>query len=372
MAESAYIPVPRFHPALTYQPVGTTIYDIAEKASVSIATVSRVLNDHPRVAEETRARVLDVAEELGYQPHVSAQSLARQNSNLVSAVIPVLTNDFYMGVMRGMQDALATTGYDLLVYAARRTEEVDAQLARATQKGRAEGLLLLSTPPSPDQIKLLKRRRQPVVLVDAFHPDFDSISVDNVKGGCLATQHLIEQGHRRIAHITVSPEPAPAQQRHQGYVQALREAGLPVEESLIIGIDKRPHAFVEEAGYEAMRNLLRRKPRPTAVFVASDMQAIGALRALQEAGLRTPDDMAVVGYDDIQVSQYIGLTTLQQPVYEMGRLAIEKFFMRVRHPDHPVSHTVFSPRLMRRASSCTANAHDSKADHLEISGSVQP
>lgn len=331
--------------------MGVTIYDIAEQAHVSIATVSRVFNEHPRVSDDTRARVLSVAEQLGYQPHVSAQSLARRNSHLVSAIIPVMTNDFYMGLMRGMQDALAQSGYDLLVYAARRPEEVSPQLARATQKGRAEGLLLASTPLTKKQVKQLKRRRQSVVLVDAFDPDFDSITVDNVKGGYMATRHLIEQGHERIAYITAAPEPPPAEQRRAGYEKALTEASLDVDPALVVASDKRALGFVEEAGYEAMGTLLKRTPRPTAVFVASDVQALGAMRAARESGLDIPADIAFVGFDDIQVSAYVGLSTLRQPVYEMGKLAIEKFLMRVQHPEHPVSHTVFSPQLVVRVSS---------------------
>lgn len=330
--------------------MGATIYDIAKHAEVSIATVSRVFNGNTRVSDKTRERVLEVAKELGYQPHVSAQSLARRNSHLISAVIPVMTNDFYMGVMRGMQDALAATDYDLLVYAARRPEDVESQLARATQKGRAEGILLLSAPLSAAQIKHLKRRKQPVVLVDAYHPAFDSISVDNVQGGYLATRHLIKLGHTRIAHITANPEPPPAIQRRQGYEKALKEAGLKVESSLVVGIDKRPHAFVEEAGYASMKILLKRKHRPTAVFAASDAQALGAMRALQEEGLQIPEDMALVGFDDIDVCSYVGLTTLRQPVYDMGRLAIEKFITRREHTERPVSQTVFAPQLIVRAS----------------------
>ena len=167
----------------------------------------------------------------------------------------------------------------------------------------------------------------------------------------MATKHLIEAGHTRIGLVTVNPEPPPARQRRLGYEQALEGVGLPVDRALITASDRQPYGFVEEAGYEAMRILLRRRPRPTAVFAVSDMQALGCMRAAQEAGLSVPDDLAVVGFDDVQVCRYVGLSTLRQPVYEMGKLAIEKFLMRMQHPEHPVSHTVFAPRLVVRASS---------------------
>ncbi|QXD16443.1 LacI family transcriptional regulator [Rhodocaloribacter litoris] len=328
--------------------MGVTIYDIAEQAGVSIATVSRVFNNHTRVSEATRRRVLRVAAELGYQPHVSAQSLARRKTHLIAAVIPVLSNFFYMEVIRGMQDAVAESDFDLLLYAAPSPQEIDSQLERALQKGRADGLLLLSTPLTEAYRNRLKSARGSIVLVDAADPDFDSVSVDNVKGGYMATRYLIDLGYERIAHITVAPEPPPAVQRRQGYEQALREAGRSVDPALIAASGRKPYGFVEEAGYEAMRQLLERDERPDAVFVASDIQALGALKALQEAGLQVPRDMGLVGFDDIVVSKYVGLTTLRQPMYEMGRIAIEKLLSRLKHPERSVSHTVFSPRLVVR------------------------
>lgn len=328
--------------------MGVTIYDIAERAEVSIATVSRVFNRHPRVSAATRARVLAVAEELGYQPHVSAQNLARQRTHLVAAVIPVLTNLFYMELIRGMQDAVADSDFDLLVYAAPSPQEIGSQLQRAVQKGRADGLLLVSTPLNDAYRKRLRHGKQPVVLVDEAHPDFDSVSVDNRKGGYMATRYLIELGYARIGHITVAPEPPPAAQRRQGYEEALREAGRPVDERLIVASDRKPFGFVEEAGYEAMKTLLARKGGVDAVFVASDIQALGAMQALREAGRRVPEDVALIGFDDIVVSRYVGLTTLRQPTYELGRLAIEKLLTRLQYPDRSVSHTVFSPRLVVR------------------------
>lgn len=329
--------------------MGVTIYDIASKAEVSIATVSRVFNNSPRVSEKTRERVLEIARSLNYQPNVSAQSLARQKTHLISAVVPVMTNFFYMEIMRGMQDALMDSEYDLIVYVAPKPEEVDSQLERATQRGRSEGLILLSMPLAEAHVKRLKASKQAIALVDALHPDFDSISVDNVKGGQMATAHLLAQGYERIGHISVYPEPPPAEQRREGYEKALREAGREVDPALIARSTRQPFGFVEDAGYESMQVLLARPPRPDAVFVASDVQALGALRALHAAGLRVPEDVAVIGFDDIKISEYVGLSTLRQPMYEMGKLAVEKLLTRVHYPDHPITQTVFSPRLVQRA-----------------------
>lgn len=326
--------------------MSVTIYDIAAEAEVSIATVSRVLNGSPRVAKATRARVHRVAERMGYQPHALAQGLARQTTGLVSAVIPVLTNDFYMEVLRGIQDAVAQSDFDLLVYAASDPEHVDGQLARALQRGRAEGVLLLSTPLDDARRELMNGST--VVLLDAAHPDFDSFTVDNERGGYLATRHLLDQGYRRIAHISVVPEPPPAAARRVGYERALAEAG---RSPLIAASDRRPYGFSESAGYEAMSALLARDDRPDAVFVASDVQALGALSALREAGLRVPHDVALVGFDDIKVADVVGLSTVRQPMHEMGQRAVERLLDRLSHgSDAPVQH-VFSPVLVARASS---------------------
>jgi LacI family transcriptional regulator len=256
--------------------------------------------------------------------------------------------------MRGMQAALAESEFDLLVYTGPKPEEIDGQLERAAQRGRSEGLLLLSTPLTEERVRQLKASRRPIVLVDAAHPDFDSVSVDNVKGGYMATRHLLDEGYRRIGLVTVTPEPIPAAQRRQGYEQALREAGCAVEPCLVGASERRPYGFVEEAGYEAMQPLLRRQGRPDAVFVVSDIQALGVLHALQEAGLSAPDDMGVIGFDGLEIGKYVGLSTLQQPMFEMGRLAIEKLLMRIRHPEHPTSHTVFSPVLLCRSTCARA------------------
>ena len=202
-----------------------TIYDIARQANVSIATVSRVFNGSTRVSDRTRKRVMEIAEELNYHPHVSARSLASRRSNLVMAVIPMLTNYFYMEVVRGVQDALLDSEWDLLVYTAQAPENVDTQLNRALQRGRAEGVLLFSTPLDDARIQRMKRANMPVVLVDSHHPDFDSISVDNEEGGFIATRHLLEQGYKRIGLITGHKASVPAVDRQKGYQRALQGAG---------------------------------------------------------------------------------------------------------------------------------------------------
>ncbi len=327
-----------------------TIYDIAAKADVSIATVSRVLNNHPRVSAQTRRRVLEIAGEAGYQPHAFAQGLARRRGNLIAAIVPMLTSFFFIEVLRGVQDRLAESEYDLLVLTVRSPEEVEDQMDRVLQKGLAAGVLLFSSPLTEAAVERLLQIESAVVLVDTMHDAFDSVFVNNETGGYLATHHLIEHGRKRIGLILGHPASVPAAQRRFGYEHAMSEAGLRIDSRLIyVSDEQHHHGFTEEAGFAGMNALLKTGGRPDAVFVSADIQALGALRALQEHDVRCPEEVALIGFDDVQISRFIGLSTLRQPMFEMGQIAVDKLLTRMRFHDHPTSHTVFSPSLVCRA-----------------------
>ena len=349
--------------------MSSTIYDIAERADVSTATVSRVFNDESGVSEETRRHVLEAAEALNYRPHASAQNLAREHTNQIAVVAPVVANYFYMHVMRGIQHVLADREMDLMVHApgnpqgrihARPDPEFfNTYMARALQPGRNDGILLLSIPLTDEWAERLADTERAVVLVDGEHPSFESFAVDSKHGGYEATRHLIDLGYERIGHITVEYEPPPARSRREGYEEALRDHGRSVDDRLIAASDERPFAFSEKGGYRAMNTLLDRDPSPDAVFAGSDMQALGAMRAAQDAGLRVPKDLAIVGFDDIELSRCAGLTTLRQPARTMGTRATETLLRRIERPgDSPVSSTVFSPELIVRRTCGGADTHE--------------
>jgi LacI family transcriptional regulator len=350
--------------------VSATIYDIAERADVSTATVSRVFNDESGVSDETRQHVLDAADALNYRPHASAQNLARQHTNQIAVVAPVVANYFYMHVMRGVQHVLADRDMDLMVHAPGKPqnriheqpdpESLNSYMTRALQPGRNDGILLISMPLTDEWAERLADTSQSVVLVDGEHPMFESFGVDSRHGGYEATQHLIDLGYERIGHITVEYDPPPARDRREGYEQALRDNGRPVRDELVATSDERPFAFSEKGGYRAMKALLNRDPAPDAVFAASDMQALGAMNAAHERGLRVPEDLAIVGFDDLELSRCAGLTTLQQPAHTMGARAARTLLRRIERaePD-PVSSTVFSPELVVRR---TCGGHPDPAD----------
>jgi DNA-binding LacI/PurR family transcriptional regulator len=197
----------------------------------------------------------------------------------------------------------------------------------------------------------------PLVLVDASHPSFDSIRVENREGAMHATRHLIALGHRNIAMINASLETQPAQDRLEGFRAALEEAGLPFSmDRVVISTIGKQDGYNRDAGRESMIELLQRMPgpmRPTALFIASDVQAIGALEALREANISVPEDMAIVSFDDIELAHHAQLTTMRQPMYDMGVLALEKLLSRMQHPSQEPTLTTFMPELVIR-SSCGA------------------
>lgn len=337
--------------------MGVTIYDLAREAGVGIGTVSRCLNNHPHVSARTRARVLSLVKRLNYQPHAGAQRLASRRTNTISVIIPSFTNYFFVQTLQGVQDLAAEIGMDLILYGVSHTEQVEHYLRRSLHRGHVDGVLFFSMI-LPESFALrFQQIHLPMVLVDAYHTAFDSIRVQNVEGGFSATRHLIELGHRSIAMLNASTDTQPARDRMAGYRRALEEAGIPFREDLvIISSAGKNDGFNREAGRESMRRLLTLSTGPdraTAVFIASDVQAIGALEAARAAGVRVPEDIAVVSFDDIELAQYAELTTMRQPMYEIGRLAMEKLVQRMKDPDAPATLTSFLPDLIVR-STCGA------------------
>jgi LacI family transcriptional regulator, galactose operon repressor len=332
--------------------MAVTIYDIASKAGVSIATVSRVFNNSPRVSPTTRANVRAIAESLGYQPHASARSLARRRSNVVSAVIPMLTNYFFVEILSGLQDRMAESEFDLLVFSARTMQDVDVQMDRALQPGRSAGVLVFSSPMNDERVAKLLGSGQRVVLVDCFHEDLDGVATNNEHGGYLATEHLIECGSSRIALIMASQGSVPASDRRRGYERALAPEGYV---PMILESDDPLHdGYTEQAGHAAMQKLLALDERPDGVFATSDVQAVGAMSAIREAGLSVPEDIRVVGFDDIVLSRHIGLTTIRQPMHEMGTIAADRLISRIERPTDTQAQTVLSPRLVVRETTQSA------------------
>lgn len=346
-----------------------TIYDIAREAHVGIGTVSRVFNNRPNVSDDTRSRVLAVAEKMRYQPHASAQALARKHAYTLSVIIPFFTNYFSIEVLKGIQDTLAETGYDILLQGVNNTSEVDEFLNKGMKKGRVDGILFVSMPLSDAHVKRIQEQKLPIVLVDSYRPEFDSIQVMNYKGAFQATEHLIHIGHKRIGMINANMKSFPAQERYLGFTDALKKHGIELLPQFIVSSNsEKQDGFNKNAGYTAMKQLLEQNTeRPTAVFVSSDVQAIGVLGAMEEQGLRAPQDIALVGYDDIELAKHFHLTTMHQPMYELGELGVRKLIHRIQAPDDPPVIDSFTPTLVVRES-CGGNIEYSQFEDLHVPG----
>jgi LacI family transcriptional regulator len=298
--------------------LNATIADVATRAGVGVATVSRVLNGHANVRQTTRTRVLDAIEALNYRPSPLARNLSLRRTHVIGVVVPFFTSPSAVERVRGVANALARSPYDLMLFDIESEDRREHAFQLFDRGDRSDGLLIVSLIPPDDEVERLRSARLPVVLVDAPHPAFPSIVVDDVKGGELATMHLIELGHRRIAFVgDKSPDPfrfASSLDRTRGYERALAHAGIELRWEYMCEGTKSHHVARSTA-----IDLLRLPERPTAVFAASDIQALGVLDAARILGIKVPEELSVIGFDDIDISAYVGLTTVRQPLFESGR-----------------------------------------------------
>jgi DNA-binding LacI/PurR family transcriptional regulator len=346
--------------------MGVTIYDLAREAGVGIGTVSRCLNNHPSVSPQTRARVLEAAKRLRYTPHAYAQRLASKKTNTIATIIPYFTNYFFVQVLEGVQEKAQELGFDLILYGVNDPGQAEYYLRRSLMRGHVDGVMFFSMKFPESYVAKFQQINLPLVLVDGFDPRFDSLRVQNKEGARTAVRHLLGLGHRDIGMINASLETLPARERLEGYREALLEAGAPYRaERVVIAEHGKADGFTREAGRAGMKELLDRRaagmPLP-AVFVASDVQALGALDAAREAGLRVPEDIALVGFDDIELAGHVRLTTMRQPMHDMGILALEKLLARLRAPGEPVSVSTFTPELIVRDTCGATRRRDGRTD----------
>lgn len=329
-----------------------TIYDVAQRAGVATATVSRVLNDSPKVAAATRERVLNVIEELEYRPRRIAKSLAQQTYQTLAVATPTFTTPFHNEFLKGVRDRLAGEDIDILLCDLGSTAP-EERLRRFLSRGTVDALLLTGVPVDPELAADLRTLKAPVVLIGHHHSDFDCFYWDDREASRRAVEHFIERGHDRIGMIRTHTDSFLQRQRVDGYRSALEAAGLSFDPELVASGSTTKHAgFSEEHGYEAMQVLLKLKARPTAVFASSDTQALGAMKAIREAGLSVPEDVALIGFDNVKTSTYVGLSSVDQHISEVGFEATALLLERVggARPDAPVARPV-TPELRVRSSS---------------------
>lgn len=325
-----------------------TIYDIANAAGVSIATVSRVFNEKGRVRESTRDRVLAVADEMGYHPQVFAQGLARKKKNSIMMFVPIISNHFFMEVLSAIQDKLTAKNFELNIVHITSDEDPFKQVEYQIKRQWADGYLFVSLHFEKSKWEVFKKFNVPISVIDDSNPFFDSVNVDNIEGSYLATDYFIKKGFSRIANLSAQPDSMPVKERLSGYEKALSEAGIQLDENLVQrGDDMSRDGFTEKSGYQAMKKILSLDPLPEACVCASDIKAIGAMKAMNEAGKLLP----IIGYDNLTIAEYVGLSTVQQPIYKMGAEATESLIKRINKPKKKPTTLIHKPELVIRSSS---------------------
>lgn len=296
-----------------------TITDVAAHAGVGAGTVSRVLNNSPRVRPDTRERVLAAIKVLDYRPNPAARALSRGRLQTVGVVVPCFTHASAVERLRGVVAGLGDSRYDLVLFNIESPEQRDEHFSALTGGHRADGLIVMSLPPPPAHLARLRADDVPIVLVDAAAAGVPSVVTDDVEGGRIATRHLLALGHRDIAFVGDDPDNAfgftSSADRERGFAETLADAGVRLRRSYVRHC---PHD--RSAARRAAERLLALADPPTAVFAASDTQATGVLEAAREHGVDVPRDLSIVGFDDIEISAYAGLTTVRQPLFESGRL----------------------------------------------------
>ncbi len=330
-----------------------TLEDIAELAGVSRSTVSRVINEQPNVRDNVRERVLEVVQKTGYHPNAAARALASQRSWTLGLILPhsvsfLFSDPYYPQLTKGIAQACNQYNYTLALFLVGTKEDEEKIYPRVSRKGLLDGVIVQSGHHGDQWIigRFVDANTPLVIVGRPFRSDNVSyIDIDNINASYNAVSHLIRLGRRRIGTIAGPANSTVGIDRKEGYFKALVERGREVDESLIIEGD-----FTEAGGYYAMQQIL--SARPDAVFVASDVMAIGAMRAARDAGLRIPEDISFVGFDDLPVATFsdMQLTTVRQPVVRFGAKAVEVLIDLIENGIDPPRHIIMETELVIRDS----------------------
>ncbi|MCO7070303.1 substrate-binding domain-containing protein [Vibrio cholerae] len=335
-----------------------TMKDIARLAGVSTSTVSHVINKSRFVSDEIAERVNNAAQQLNYAPSALARSLKMNRTKTIGMLVTTSTNPFFGEVVKGVERSCYHQGYNLILC----NTEGDNQRMKASintllQK-RVDGLLLMCSTLEGERLDVFDRYPDiPIVVMDWGPILFasDKIQDNSLQGGYMAAKHLIECGHKEIGCITGPLIRHQAQMRYEGYKRALAEAGIAINPDWIVESD-----FECEGGYQAFEKLYQRGKLPSALFVSNDMMAMGVIQAASKRGLRVPDDLSLIGYDDVHIAKFMtpALTTIHQPKYRLGKAAVDTLLYRLENPDTTAQVVQLEPTLVVRSSVCSLNKCD--------------
>ena len=325
-----------------------TIYDVAELSGVSITTISRVLNAPAKVNSATRVRVLDAIDKLAFVPKAEARARALQQTGRIGVVTPFFTVPSFVQRLRGIGGALSSTSYELVIYTVDSLEHVHSYLSSLPLRGNIDGLVIISLPVHTQQVKRLLRHGLPTVLIEYPNRALNSVEIDDVEGGRLAAEHLIKRGYTRLAFLgdTDPPEYAihPMSLREKGFRKAVLEAGLRLPAAYV-----RAAPNTTESTRQVATEMLTMNNPPSAIFAASDFQALIVLKVARQLGIRVPQDVAIIGFDDLDMAEYEDLTTIRQCLDESGRLAIGILLSHMDDSTRPPEHVKIPLTLVARS-----------------------
>jgi DNA-binding LacI/PurR family transcriptional regulator len=325
-----------------------TIRDVAKQAGVGVGTVSRVLNGNHAVSTTTKQKVLDAIEALNYTPNLIARRLSLGKTMTIAVIAPFFIRSSYVERLRGVDSVLANSEYDFIIYNVETVTRRNTYFRTIVNSERMDGLLIMSLTPKDDEMVRFKRSGVPTVLIDSTHSAISRVVIDDVAGGYRATQHLIDLGHRKIAYLSdvMHENPfnfRPVEARYQGYKKALADAGIPLRSDYVCEgeLNRREARRITH-------QLMSLADPPTAIFAYSDTQAYGVLQAAQEMELNVPHQLSVIGYDDIEMSEYVHLTTIRQQLYESGVRGAELLLSEIAQASPEPNEIVLPTELVVR------------------------
>ncbi|MGG1879918.1 LacI family DNA-binding transcriptional regulator [Paenibacillus cisolokensis] len=337
--------------------MNVTIKDVAKRAGVSPSTVSRVLSNHPRISRETSQKVRDIMEEMGYHPNMMAKSLVSKTTETICVILPkpaeeLFLNLFFMELIRGIVTQANRSGYDVLISSGGSEKEEVEAVSRLLNGRRVDGAILLYSRQDDAVVDYLKANEYPFVLIGRSekYPDLLSVDTDNLQAAYDATKHLITFGHERIGFVSGPPNLMVSQDRLKGYGQALADAGLTMRKEWIVEGE-----FLQESGYRAMSFFMNLPERPTALVIVDDIVAFGVLRGLNELGYKVPQDVSIISFNNISLSELSNppLSSVDIGIYNLGYTASQALIQSIRNPNEKgrPSRYIIPHRLMIRESS---------------------
>lgn len=325
-----------------------TIKDVAKKAGVGVGTVSRVINNSPSVSPKTRRKVKTAIAALNYQPNELARRLSLGKTYTVGVIAPFFTRPAFVQRLRGFQSVFSQSIYDFVIYNVDTHASRDKYFQKLTNPKSNDGLVVMSVMPEEQHTEMLLRSDIPTVMIDVEHSDFSCVIINDLEGGYQATKHLVDLGHRRIGMISDHMVKSPFNyrsvfQRHQGYRKALEEASIPFRDEyfMVCRVDK-------DESREAAVKMLSLPTPPTAIFAYSDTHAFGVLQAAESLNIKIPEALSVIGYDDIELSEFLRLTTIRQNLFDTGATGAHLILNQLANPNEKVYTTILDTKLVIR------------------------